>query len=369
MPNRAPDFDVREFWIENDLSRDRPFRTDKPRAPIEISIDDHWLLEEMAVPSTVQYFSDAEYRAETNRRCNDRLEESLGRRFFSESVDPPAILRIEEVMGSERHVVEGGTPWLEAGYQSIDELESGIKQIGQWSDGDLKNKIFSSGGKISSVCPNEDGSKPTRRAGSRGPATQATSIVGTMNCLYWVMDYPEIMGSFFELLGDIIIRYHQIVSDEAGVGYNGYYWLDDNCALYSPDLYQEFCYPALKRVTEFFAPALGDYRYQHSDSEMRHLLPILSRVGFHGVNFGPTLPASLIREHMPNAVIHGEVAPNTLRDRGFEAVEAEVMRDFNAVGKDGGLVVTTCGSVSAGTSIESIRGFMWAVQEHCRYGN
>ena len=30
--------------------------------------------------------------------------------------------------------------------------------------------------------------------------------------------------------------------------------------------------------------------------------------------------------------------------------------------------VTTAGSISAGTSLQSIRGFMWAVQEHCRYG-
>ena len=71
---------------------------------------------------------------------------------------------------------------------------------------------------------------------------------------------------------------------------------------------------------------------------------------------------------MPHAVIHGEVAPNTLRDKPLDAVVAEVRRDFDAVGGDGGLVVTTCGSVSAGTTIESIRGFMWAVHEYCRYG-
>ena len=368
MPERAPIFDLTAFWAENDLCRDRPFCIDKPRAPIEISIDDHWLLEEMQVPSTVQYFSDPTYRSETNRACNDRLEEQLGKRFFSESIDPPSILRLEEVMGSERHVVEGGTPWLEAGYLTIDALEAGIRDMENWSDDQLRSVIFSTRGIVTEVEPSNMGAKEIRRAGSRGPATQATSIVGTMNCLYWIMDYPEVMGKFFELLADIIIRYHRIVEVDSGVEYQGYYWLDDNCALYSPDLYEEFCYPALKRVTDTFAPELGHYRYQHSDSEMRHLLPILSRIGFHGVNFGPTLPAELIRHHMPHAVIHGEVAPNTLRDKPLDAVVAEVRRDFDAVGGDGGLVVTTCGSVSAGTTIESIRGFMWAVHEYCRYG-
>ena len=70
---------------------------------------------------------------------------------------------------------------------------------------------------------------------------------------------------------------------------------------------------------------------------------------------------------MPHSVIQGVVAPNTLRDKDLDAVVAEVKRDFAEVGDDGGLVVTTCGSISAGTSLESIRGFMWAVQEFCRY--
>jgi hypothetical protein len=93
----------------------------------------------------------------------------------------------------------------------------------------------------------------------------------------------------------------------------------------------------------------------------------MARYEFHSVNLGPLIPASLIRQHMPRTVIHGEVAPNTLRDKDLDAVAAEVKRDFAAVGADGGLVVTTCGSISAGTSLESIRGLMWAVREFCRY--
>jgi len=367
MASKAPEFDLQAFWRENELSGGKPFRTDKPRAPISLPVDDHWLLEEMDVKSSVRYFSDPEYRAEVNRACNDRCEEILGRRFFSEKVDLPAILRIEEVMGSHRQLIEGGTPWLEPCVTDIEGVRERLATIESWSDRDLREIIFSTGGQVSQAEPSADGTKPVVTTGSRGPATQATSILGTMNSLYWVMDYPEEMGRFFDLLGDIIIRYHRIVANESGVTYRGYYWLDDNCALFSPDLYEEFCFPVVKKVLAEFAPSPDDYRYHHSDSEMRHLLPIMARYEFHDINLGPLIPAALIREQMPKTVIHGQIAPNTLRDKDLETVVSDVKRDFAAVGADGGLVITTCGSISAGTSLESIRGFMWAVQEHCRY--
>lgn len=360
---QAPAFDLADFWGENDLSAEKPFSTKKPRAPISLPLDDHWLLEEMEVPSTVRYFSDAGYRAEVNRQCNDRCEEVLGRRFFAEEIDLPAILRIEEVMGSQRRLVEGGTPWLEPGVSDIEELRARLKEIERWSDSDLRSVIFSSGGEV----PLADNLDQRAITGSRGPATQATSILGTMNCLYWLIDYPEEMHRCFELIGDIIVRYHRIVSSERKVEYHGYYWLDDNCALFSPDLYKEFCDPVVRRVLNEFASGPDDYRYHHSDSEMRHLLPVMSCYKFGHVNLGPAIPGGLIRQHMPGAVIHGCIAPNTVRDKGLDEVVAEVKRDFSEIGADGGLVVTTCGSISAGTSLESVRGLMWAVHEFCRY--
>lgn len=367
MALSAPRFSLEEFWRENKLSEGKPFRTDKPRAPIVVSVDDHWLLQEMQVPSTVRYFADPEYQAETNRRCNDRCEQAIGRRPFSEVPPGPNVLRIEEVMGSRKELVEGGTPWLERGVSGIEELRAKLDRIERRSDRELRELTFSTGGRVArrERCP--DGSKPLATPGSRGPATMATSILGTMNTMYWIVDYPSDMDRFFEVLGDVIVRYHGVLEQEAGVAYRGYAWLDDNCALYSPALYERFCLPAMNRVMEAFAPDAEDYRFQHSDSAMGHLLPLLAPLGFHAVNFGPTVSASSIRNAMPRAVIQGAVAPNTLRDKDLDAVVEEVKRDFAAVGGDGGLVVTTCGSVSAGTSLESIRGFMWAVQEFCRY--
>jgi len=367
MLGSAPQLDCKAFWRENRLCEGKPFRTDKPRAPVAVAVDDHWLLQEMAVPSAVRYFSDPEYQAETNRLCNDRCEEAIGRRPFSEVPPSRGCLRIEEVMGSRKELTEGATPWLERGYDRIEEMRSGLDRIERWSDRDLRDVIFSTGGRIAKRGGIAGASKPLATPGSRGPGTMATSILGTMNAMYWLVDYPADMDRFFETMGDIIVRYHGIVEQESGVVYRGYYWLDDNCALYSPNLYERFCMPAMNRVMEAFAPDPEHYRFQHSDSAMAHLLPLLATFGFHAVNFGPTVSGATIRSFMPRAEIHGLVAPNTLRDKGLEEVVAEVKRDFAEVGGDGGLVVTTCGSISAGTSLESIRGFMWAVQEFCRY--
>ena len=353
--------DVDAFWAENAECLAKPFRTDKPRAPLTLGLDDHWLLDEIRVPSTVRYYRDAEYRAEINRQGNERCQKEIGFRPFSESVSPPGPRRIEEVMGCRTEILEGGTPWLESGYETPEELSSALDEIERLDGNEVLERALEGGRELP-----ETGDE--RVVWSRGPATIATSVLGTERFLTWLFDEPELMHRFFGVVERTLIQYHVSLAEAQGATLRGMAWLDDNCALLSPRLYEEFCYPCLKAVTEAFAPNPGDTRFQHSDSAMAHLLPILARLDLHGVNFGPTVSAELIRAAMPRTVVHGQVAPFTLRNGSFEAVREEVRRDFVAAGLEGGLVVTTAGSVPAGTSFESMRGMMRAVQEECRYG-
>lgn len=359
--------DLAHFWAENAASSGKPFRTDKPRAPISLALDDHWLLGEMQLPSTLPYYRDAEYRARVNRLCNDRVEEALGIRPFGEIPEPPPPLRIEQVFGCRIELTEGGTPWLEPGVTCIEELRSLLDRIERAGDADLREMVFADGRTVRRRAPNADGSPRVTGAASRGPATIGTSVCGTTQYLFWLVDYPADMERFYEVLAHTLIRYHRIIEREAGMVYRGYAWLDDNCALLSPPMYEHFCMPAMRRVFAEFAPRPEDRRYQHSDSAMGHLLPLLARLDFHAVNLGPTISAAEIRRHMPRTEIHGQIAPNTLRNGTLEDVAAEVKRDFAAVGADGGLLITTAGSISCGTTLGSIRAFMWAVQEHARY--
>jgi uroporphyrinogen decarboxylase len=135
----------------------------------------------------------------------------------------------------------------------------------------------------------------------------------------------------------------------------------------NPKLYERFGLPILQQVFAAFSPDEQDWRHQHSDSEMTHLLPLLNRVHLHACNFGPTVRPEVIRQHMPRTEIEGQLAPWTFaRGTPQEIVEA-VRRDIEAAGADGGLVVTTAGSVNAGSKLEGLRAVMHAIQTYGRY--
>ncbi len=126
--------------------------------------------------------------------------------------------------------------------------------------------------------------------------------------------------------------------------------------------------PIHRRVFGKFAPDKKlHYRYQHSDSAMGHLLPLLAELDLTGTNFGPTVTVSEIRHYCPNAVIHGQLAPFTLSRSEHANIVAEFLRDFEQAKEKRGLLFTTAGSINNGTSLQSIRLVMSVIQHHGRY--
>ena len=89
-------------------------------------------------------------------------------------------------------------------------------------------------------------------------------------------------------------------------------------------MYEKFGYPILKEVFEYYSPNPNDKRFQHSDSDMGHLLPILAKVNLTGCNFGPTVLVDEIRKYMPNTRINGCLAPFTFMNNNQEDIIAEV---------------------------------------------
>jgi uroporphyrinogen decarboxylase len=353
-------FDPKAFWVENADCLGKPFRTEKPRAPLTLGFDEHWLFEEMAVPSTLRYYNDPSYQAEANRACNDRCEQAIGLRPYSEQPSKPGMKRIELLFGSRIELHEGGTPWLEPGHTEPGSLTRKLDELEAMSEDELMEAA--------------DGHtvEPTGGdyvAWSRGPTTVATSVLGPERMLEWLFDEPELMRRYFNVFAQVIIRYHLGIARRKGARVTGCAWLDDFCCLMSPSLYEQFALLAMHAAMDGLERhSAGKYwRFQHSDSDMGHLLPFLAQLRLDGVNFGPKVTVRMIRDAMPRTEIHGQIPPFMLRNRPMGEVEAQVRADFEEVGRDGSLVVTTAGSIAAGTTLERIRGLMEIVERECRF--
>ena len=217
------------------------------------------------------------------------------------------------------------------------------------------------------------GLKPGLFTSVRGPVTLASSIYGVENLIFLYYDEPELFERFSKTIEKVIMEYITIFREEAGYteenAPHGFSFADDDCCLLTPEMYEIFGYPILKSVFERCSPNEDDERYQHSDSSMGHLLPILGKLNLTGCNFGPTLTVSEIRKHMPHTRIDGQLAPFTFMRNNTEEIIAEVKRDCEMAKVDDirGLNLSTAGSINNGSSLLSMRTVMHAIQTYGRY--
>lgn len=79
------------------------------------------------------------------------------------------------------------------------------------------------------------------------------------------------------------------------------------------------------------------------------------------------MTVSEIREHMPNAVIDGQLAPFTFSRNEEENIIAEFLRDFDQAREKRGLRFSTAGSINNGSRLTGTRLIMSAIQHYGRY--
>lgn len=361
------DLDLKAFWEENKKCF-KAFSTDKPRVPLSFWLDDHFVFGDMKPPSTIRYYKDYDYRKQLNKEHNKLLLKELGKTFHNEDDEPRLEPnRFEVIMGSYWEILEGGTPWLESKVRDVDDLKELIKRAQKI---DMNEAAFPEGWVEEKSRFEKSTGKRLKLGGSasRGPATMATSILGTVNTCMFMMEEPEIMDEFFMTLAQNLVEYHKVLMKNTGHDTReGYVITDDNCYLFPPAKYERFCAPVLQKLFSEFAPQPHHKRYQHSDSDMKHLMKILSWIGVNEVNLGPTIDIRDIRRDMPNALIYGNIPPFTLKDGSPEDIIKAVRYDIESVGQDGGLVECPAGSVVEGTPYQNLRAYMWAVHTYGRY--
>ncbi len=356
------DLDVESFWAENATCE--AFTPDKSRCALSFSPDDHWLFEFMHVPSTLRYYQDKPYRDALHREANRITQRYVGQTFFEEDTWIACPKRIENLFGSEFWYTESSTPWLmhvtnDPGEfaRILDRAEATDLQTWalpeayrrEWEERQARGLAM-----------------PALGAGSRGPATIMTSVLQPEIVFYWMSDHPGLMRRFRDLLSRKMIELNQVLRTFSGNTDLGWWITDDNSALFNRQLYREYCFPVLEQVLRAMAPP-GSRRHQHSDSAMSHLLDQQRELGINSVNYGPTVDAGLIREKMPEAVINGQTPPLMLRNDAPETIRARVVSDFEKAGATGGLIVTTAGSLAAGTGVGRMRWYMKLVRDYCRY--
>ena len=371
------DLDIEQFWADDALSHEENcFSKNAPQVALGIRMSDECVFAELNEPGNPWGTTPRERRIDLNRRYNDKAEKIVGRRLLREEFPLedeilPPYKGIGEVFEGT-YEFDGNVTWLHGNNCSTPEqLEALLDRVDRLDVQDfiLPDNWYQEKKRIYDAY----GHKPSLWRDVRGPVTLATSIFGVENLIFLYYDAPELYERFSRTILKVIKDYIEVSNREAGYTWetapHGFGFADDDCNLLTPEMYERFGYPVLKEVFELCSPDPGDRRYQHSDSAMAHLLPILGRLNLTACNFGPTVTVREIRRHMPHTRIDGELAPFTFMRNNEEAIIAEVRRDCE-MAKEGdlrGLNLSTAGSINNGSLLTSMRAVMYAIQTYGRY--
>lgn len=365
--------DVAGFWAEQDLACAAPWSFETPVLPFGIRMSGECVFDELGIaPDYWRYDHDEPWRLELNRLYNRRAERLVGRTLLSEAAsDPqrrwPAVAGLHDLFEA-RNEWHDWSCWLRPSASTRAELVALLDRI---DHKDIRSKILPANWADEKARLLSLGVPPPRYRAQRGPITFACSVFGPENLIYLIQDDPPLAARFRDTILRCMLGIAEVLDEEAGdtpdTSPRGFYFLDDNCCLLTPAMYEFFGYPILKGLFDRFAPLPGQMRGQHSDSAMAHLLPILGSLGLTTVNFGPTVSITEIRRWLPNAVIHGQLAPFTFSNNDIFGMVAETLRDFELSREQRGVVFTTAGSINNGSLLSGMRLMMSVIQRHCRY--
>lgn len=373
------ELDVEQFWKDDIIShKQNCFCEEAPQVALGIAMSHECFGDELGVEINPWAPNPPELMREYAKRYNDKAEKIVGKRLLPEGRQErffifPRIKRIGEFFGG-RYFYKDGSEYLEGSVETPGELE---KLLDKTEKIDARDFAFPPDWfqKIREI-HEETGLKPEPAMLGRhirGPCTLASSIIGTNNFIYFWYDEPELMNRFSGVIADVILKLNKAIDEACGYGVDdkphGFSFADDNCCLTTAESYEAFGYPVLKKVFDYYSPDQDDARFQHSDSDMGHLLPVLGRLNFTGVNFGPNVLVDEIRKYMPRTRIDGCIAPYVFMRNQSEEIVSQVKRDCQMAKDSGtrGLNLATAGSVNPGSSLASLRLIMQAIQNFGRY--
>lgn len=370
-PDGLARLDIERFWEEDATARRDPWADDCPQVPLGIGMSSECVWTEMGEPEKwYELIHDADFRVGLNTRYNDLSERIVGKRLLSEKAGDPAlkwpgVKGLHDIFEAENEW-DGWSYWLKQSATTPDELAALLDRVEERVH-NLREFLLPANWDEEKARLTELGSKPPRYRGQRGPVTFAMSVFGVENLIFLTYDNPDLAKRFSDLILRAMLERARILDEEGGytpeTAPHGWYWCDDNCAMFNKEMYDFFAAPIMEGIFNRYSPDQGDMRGQHSDSDMAQHLPTLGRLGLTSANFGPNLTVSEIREHLPKAVIRGQLAPFTFsRDEEVNMV-AEFLRDQEQAREKKGLVFATAGSINNGSRLSGLRLIMAAIQQ------
>ena len=380
------DLNIEQFWKDEDRSHEgNCFAKSNPQVALGIRMSDECVFAELGEDGQPWGYTPAERRYELNCRYNEKARQIVGRALLAENkplppekqpkVTIPDYKQIGEVFGGQ-YVFDGNTTWLKGSMNDAEDLAKKLKEVRALTENPEAFRKFILPADWDERCKavyELYGRRPSHFGGIRGPVTLATSVFGTENLLYLYYDDEGLFTEFADVIGEVVVAYVELMAREAGMDphncHHGFAFCDDDCQLMTPEMYEAFGYRVLKRVFDKTASDPWDWRFQHSDSAMGHLLPLLADFDLTACNFGPTVMIREIRKYMPNTRIDGQLAPFTFMRNVEEDIIAEVKRDCEMAKENDlrGVNLTTAGSINNGSLLTSMRVVMAAIQNYGRY--
>jgi uroporphyrinogen decarboxylase len=368
--------DVERFWADQEVACRDPFGEHIPQVPLDIMMSTECVYDELGVDEDpLRFARDDEWANSLIEAYNTKALRIVGRRLLRRRTRPvtedtyPRAKALHDIFEA-RNEWHAGSWWLRQSAHGEDELSALLDRVDRRLE-DLRSFLLPPEWDEAKRALMARGIKPRLYRDQRGPVTFATSIYGTEDLLFLLMLNRGLAARFRDTITRAMLQLHRVLNEEAGYTEEdfprGFSLRDDNCCLLNPELYEFFGYPILKALFERCSPGPRDWRYQHSDSDMGHLLPILSRLNFSQVNFGPTVSVADIRRHMPRTVIQGQLAPFTFSRNDEENIVLEFLRDFEMTRKSRGLYFATAGSINNGSRLTGMRLIMAAIQRYGRY--
>lgn len=370
--------DLDRFWADQKVAAANPFGEDIPQVPFGANCNWECVFAEMDIPQQWnRYNRDTEWRLSLNKAYNDKAEAIVGRRLLNEARPTPGpsgyprIKELYEIFEMKNVWDETSQSWwLCKSAENEDELSALLDRAEKRLE-NLRAFILPGNWDSEKERLMAMGIKPHLYRGQRGPVTFATSMYGVEGIILLIYDNPKLAARLRDAILNAMLGKIRIHNEEAGYtpenAPRGFSFADDNCAILNANMYEFFGYPIVKGVWDMCSPEPRDSRYQHSDSDMAHVVPVLARCNLTGVNFGPKVMVDHIRKYMPNAVIHGVLAPFTYSRNEEVNMVAEFLRDYDMAYEKRGLVFATAGSINNGSRLTGMRLLMAAIQEHGRY--